>query len=173
MAIEVYIDGAARGNPGPAGIGVVIKDGPKVIEEIGAYIGKATNNVAEYLALIRGLEEVIIRGFRSASFFSDSELLVKQLNGEYKVKHENLVPLHYHILTLIDRMKEFLHKTRHKGKERVCRQNGERRHRSSPQNNAPSQTHQISVIYLSSSPGSRPDHRSREESPDSNAQGPS
>jgi ribonuclease HI len=107
MAIEVYIDGAARGNPGPAGIGIVIKDGPKVIEEIGAYIGSATNNVAEYLALIRGLEEVIIRGFKSASFFSDSELLVKQLNGEYKVKHENLVPLHYHILTLIDRMKDF------------------------------------------------------------------
>jgi ribonuclease HI len=107
MAIEVYIDGAARGNPGPAGIGIVIKDGPKVIEEIGAYIGTATNNVAEYLALIRGLEEVIMRGFKSASFFSDSELLVKQLNGEYKVKHENLVPLHYHILTLIDRMKDF------------------------------------------------------------------
>lgn len=107
MAIEVYIDGAARGNPGPAGIGVVIKDGPKIIEELGAYIGRSTNNIAEYLSLIRGLEEVLIRGFRSASFFSDSELLVKQLNGEYKVKHENLVPLHYHALTLIDRMKDF------------------------------------------------------------------
>jgi ribonuclease HI len=107
MAIEVYIDGAARGNPGPAGIGVVIKDGPKTIEEIGAYIGRSTNNMAEYLALVRGLEEVLIRGFRSASFFSDSELLVKQLNGEYKVKHDNLVPLHYHVLTLIDRMKDF------------------------------------------------------------------
>jgi len=107
MAIEVYIDGAARGNPGPAGIGVVIKDGPKLIEEIGAFIGKATNNIAEYIALIRGLEEVLIRGFTSAKFYSDSELLVKQLNGEYKVKHDNLVPLHYHILTLVDRMKDF------------------------------------------------------------------
>ncbi len=107
MAIEVYVDGAARGNPGPAGIGVVLKDGPKIVEEIGAYIGKTTNNMAEYLALIRGLEEVLIRGFKSASFFSDSELLVKQLNGEYKVKHDNLVPLHYHVLTLIDRMKDF------------------------------------------------------------------
>jgi len=107
MAIEVYIDGAARGNPGPAGIGVIIKDGPKVVQEIGAYIGKTTNNVAEYLSLIRGLEETIIRGYTSASFFSDSELLVKQLNGEYKVKHENLVPLHYHVLTLVDRMKDF------------------------------------------------------------------
>jgi ribonuclease HI len=107
MAIEVYIDGAARGNPGPAGIGVVIKDGPKLIEEIGAYIGKSTNNIAEYMALVRGLEEVLIRGYKSASFYSDSELLVKQLNGEYKVKHENLVPLHYHVLTLVDRMKDF------------------------------------------------------------------
>jgi ribonuclease HI len=107
MAIEVYVDGAARGNPGPAGIGIVIKDGPKLVGEIGAYIGRSTNNMAEYLALIRGLEEVLIRGFKSASFFSDSELLVKQLNGEYKVKHDNLVPLHYHVLTLIDRMKDF------------------------------------------------------------------
>jgi ribonuclease HI len=107
MAIEVYIDGAARGNPGPAGIGVVIKDGPKLIGEIGAYIGKSTNNIAEYMALVRGLEEVLIRGFRSANFYSDSELLVKQLNGEYKVRHENLVPLHYHVLTLVDRMKDF------------------------------------------------------------------
>jgi len=116
MAIEVYIDGAARGNPGPAGIGVVIKDGPKLIEEIGAYIGKSTNNIAEYMALVRGLEEVLIRGFKSASFYSDSELLVKQLNGEYKVKHENLVPLHYHVLTLVDRMKDFSikHVTREK-----------------------------------------------------------
>jgi ribonuclease HI len=116
MAIEVYVDGAARGNPGPAGIGVVIKDGPKLIEEIGAYIGKSTNNIAEYMALVRGLEEVLIRGFRSASFYSDSELLVKQLNGEYKVKHENLIPLHYHVLTLVDRMKDFSikHVTREK-----------------------------------------------------------
>ena len=116
MAIEVYVDGAARGNPGPAGIGVVIKDGPKLIEELGAYIGKSTNNIAEYMALVRGLEEVLIRGYKSASFYSDSELLVKQLNGEYKVKHENLVPLHYHVLTLVDRMKDFSikHVTREK-----------------------------------------------------------
>jgi len=116
MAIEVYVDGAARGTPGPAGIGVVIKDGSKLIGEIGAYIGKSTNNIAEYMALVRGLEEVLIRGYKSASFYSDSELLVKQLNGEYKVKHENLVPLHYHVLTLVDRMKDFSikHVTREK-----------------------------------------------------------
>ena len=107
MAIQVYVDGASQGNPGNASIGVVIKDNDKILEEIGAYIGKTTNNVAEYLALIRGLEEVLIRGRKKASFFSDSELLVKQLNGEYKVKNENLMPLHYHILTLVSRMEDF------------------------------------------------------------------
>jgi len=107
MVIEVHIDGAARGNPGPAAIGIVIKDGTRTIEEIGAYIGKTTNNIAEYISLVRGLEEVLIRGIKSAAFFSDSELLVKQLNGEYKVKNENLAPLHYHILTLIERMEDF------------------------------------------------------------------
>ncbi len=107
MAIEIYIDGAARGNPGPAGIGVIIKDGGKTLDEIGAYIGKTTNNIAEYMALIRGLEEALTKGHRSVKFFSDSELLVKQLNGEYKVKHENLVPLHYHVMALVEKMDDF------------------------------------------------------------------
>lgn len=107
MAIEVYIDGAARGNPGPAGIGIVIKDNGKIVEQIGAYIGKTTNNVAEYMALIRGLEEVISRGYKQASFISDSELLVKQMNGEYKVKNENLIPLHYHIMELVRKLHGF------------------------------------------------------------------
>ncbi|MFC1559576.1 ribonuclease HI family protein [Candidatus Margulisiibacteriota bacterium] len=107
MAIKVHIDGASRGNPGDASIGVVIKDGDKVLGEIGAYIGKTTNNVAEYLSLIRGLEEVLTRGHKKADFFSDSELLVKQLSGEYRVKNEGLIPLHYHILSLIERMDSF------------------------------------------------------------------
>jgi ribonuclease HI len=107
MAIEIYVDGAARGNPGPAGIGVVIKDGLDTIDEIGAYVGKTTNNFAEYLALIRGLEEALIRGITSASFFSDSELMVRQLNGEYKVKNENLIPLHAHVMSLVRKMKSF------------------------------------------------------------------
>lgn len=107
MAIEVFIDGAARGNPGPAGIGIVIKDNGKIVEQIGAYIGKTTNNVAEYMALVRGLEEVISRGYKQVSFISDSELLVKQMNGEYKVKNENLIPLHYHILELVRKLQSF------------------------------------------------------------------
>jgi ribonuclease HI len=114
--LEVHIDGAARGNPGDAGIGIIIHDEGKVIDEIGAYIGQTTNNIAEYMALIRGLEQVLIKGFKTANFFSDSELMVKQLNGEYKVKHPNLVPLYYQALSLIAKMEKFTikHVTRDK-----------------------------------------------------------
>jgi ribonuclease HI len=105
--VEVHIDGAARGNPGDAGIGVIIRDKGKVVEEIGAYIGQTTNNIAEYMALIRGLEQVLLKGYKDADFFSDSELLVKQLNGEYKVKHPNLVPLYYQVLALVEKMGKF------------------------------------------------------------------
>jgi len=107
MAVEIYIDGASRGNPGDASSGVGIKKDGKVAAEIGAFIGKTTNNMAEYISLIRGLEEALTRGYKKASFFSDSELLVKQLNGEYRVKNESLIPLHYHILSLVDRMDNF------------------------------------------------------------------
>jgi ribonuclease HI len=104
---EVYIDGAARGNPGEAGIGVVIKEGRKTLLEVGSYIGKATNNIAEYMALIRGLEEVLLIKKESAKFISDSELLVKQLNGEYRVKNEGLLPLYLHAKELIKKLKHF------------------------------------------------------------------
>jgi len=105
--LEVFIDGAARGNPGPAGIGVVIKSGRKTLLEISDYIGSSTNNVAEYISLIRGLEEVLLQSTKEASFYSDSELLVKQINGEYKVKNEGLKPLHHHAKSLIAKFKKF------------------------------------------------------------------
>jgi ribonuclease HI len=105
--LEVHIDGAARGNPGDAGIGIILRDNGKVIDEIGAFIGQTTNNIAEYMALIRGLEQVLLKGYKAANFFSDSELLVKQLNGDYKVKHPNLVPLYYQALSLIAKMESF------------------------------------------------------------------
>ncbi len=105
--IEVYVDGASRGNPGPAGIGIVIKQGNKILLEIGSYIGKTTNNVAEYMALIRGLEEAIIMGDENVKVISDSELLVKQIKGEYKVKNEGLKPLFLHAKELIKKLKNF------------------------------------------------------------------
>lgn len=92
-ALAIYIDGASRGNPGPAGIGVVLKDGTRIIAEIGEFIGHSTNNVAEYRALIRGLDEARALGARAVDVRSDSELLVSQLKREYKVKSPDLSPL--------------------------------------------------------------------------------
>ncbi len=101
--IKVYIDGAARGNPGPAGIGIHIQN----IKDIHDYIGETTNNVAEYTALLRGLEEILILGYKEVHFYSDSELLVKQINGEYRVKNEKLKPLFINANLLIKRLKKF------------------------------------------------------------------
>jgi len=107
MKVEVFCDGASRGNPGEAGVGVVIREKTRTLLEISEYIGKATNNLAEYLALIRGLEEALLAGASGASFFCDSELLVKQIRGEYKVKNEGLRPLHLHARALIRKFKKF------------------------------------------------------------------
>lgn len=91
---EIFCDGASSGNPGNAGIGVVINlhDGNPACR-ISEYIGIATNNVAEYTAFIRGLEEARSLGIKRVKVFLDSELVVKQINGLYKVKHINLMPL--------------------------------------------------------------------------------
>jgi len=127
--LDIYIDGAAKGNPGPAGIGVVILQDGRVLKNISRFIGNKTNNVAEYTALIYGLQEALILladkkiafpplaesavgviGDNSKRFsvvgkvpytfpdhkirvWTDSELISKQLKGEYRVRHENLKPL--------------------------------------------------------------------------------
>lgn len=94
----MHTDGGARGNPGPAGIGVVVEveDGGRreMVAEIGEKIGIATNNVAEYRALIRGLEEARRLGGTLVTCLLDSQLVVEQMNGRFKVKHDNVVPLH-------------------------------------------------------------------------------
>jgi ribonuclease HI len=91
---EIYSDGASSGNPGHAGIGVVIRlmDRPLENHSISEYIGIATNNVAEYSALQRGLEKAHTLGLKKIAVFLDSELLVKQLQGEYRVKSKTLLP---------------------------------------------------------------------------------
>jgi ribonuclease HI len=92
--IRVYIDGGARGNPGPAGYGVRIEDPDgTLIEELYAPLGIATNNVAEYNGLLAALKWAVDHGHRDVHIRSDSELLVKQMRGEYKVKNEGLLPL--------------------------------------------------------------------------------
>lgn len=91
MKLILNIDGAARGNPGPAAVGVVIKDSHgKVIHKSGNYIGETTNNQAEYKALILALEEATYLGASEMIILADSELLVKQIKGEYRVKNPGL-----------------------------------------------------------------------------------
>lgn len=90
----IYTDGGARGNPGPAGIGAVIYGEKKeVVAEISEYLGVATNNQAEYQALIAALKKAAALGAREVQCYLDSELVVKQLRREYKVKNKDLAPL--------------------------------------------------------------------------------
>ena len=102
--IIAYIDGGARGNPGPAGYGVRFEraDGT-LVEEFGESIGVATNNVAEYRGLIAALERAIARGYSYLTIRSDSLLLVKQMQGAYRVKHPGLQPLHRTATALLSR----------------------------------------------------------------------
>ncbi len=94
QGLVVNIDGASRGNPGKAGVGVAIFDkDSKLVKECSEYIGVATNNVAEYKALILGIKEVIRCGAQEILFKTDSELLAKQIMGEYKVKNTQLMYL--------------------------------------------------------------------------------
>jgi len=87
----LYLDGASRGNPGPAGIGILILDKKrKKIKEISKYIGETTNNIAEYNALIYGLDEAQMLKADQVVLNMDSELVVRQLNGEYRVKDNDL-----------------------------------------------------------------------------------
>lgn len=95
MKLVVNVDGGARGNPGPAAIGVVVRDDSgEVLEERGERIGKATNNVAEYRALLLGIERARELGASELELIGDSELIVRQVKGEYKVKDATLRELH-------------------------------------------------------------------------------
>lgn len=102
--LNVFTDGASKGNPGRAGIGIAIFQKDELLEEHSEYIGKKTNNQAEYEAVIFALNRLISIGESKAVLFSDSEFLVKQLNGEYKVKAENIKPLYFKILSLLKKI---------------------------------------------------------------------
>ena len=100
--LEIYIDGASKGNPGHSGIGVVIYKEGQVIKRISSYIGRATNNVAEYTALIYALEEALLLKAKSLKINTDSQLLARQLNKIYRVKHKGIINLYkraVHLLT--------------------------------------------------------------------------
>ncbi len=106
--VVAYTDGGARGNPGPAGFGVCITDNHgKKLGELSEYLGYQTNNVAEYSGLLAALEWAIQQGHRAVQVVSDSELMVKQMRGVYKVRNEDLQRLHEKAKGLIGQLEWF------------------------------------------------------------------
>lgn len=103
--ITAYIDGGARGNPGPAGYGVhVVDDNGVVLAQLYEAIGAATNNVAEYRGLLAALEWALAHGHARVHIRSDSQLLVHQMNGVYRIKNEGLLPLYRQARQLMARI---------------------------------------------------------------------
>lgn len=101
LQVRLYTDGACSGNPGPAGIGFVVVDGEgQELAAVGESIGHATNNIAEYTALIRGLTHCGELGATHIEVVSDSELMVRQLTGRYRVKNANMIPLYEQVKAL-------------------------------------------------------------------------
>ncbi|MDQ6915771.1 MAG: ribonuclease HI family protein [Actinomycetota bacterium] len=95
MKVVVHVDGGARGNPGPAAAGAVVSTpAGEVLDEAAQKIGEATNNVAEYRGLLLGLERARALGATEVEVVNDSELIARQVGGDYKVKHHGLEPLH-------------------------------------------------------------------------------
>ncbi len=108
IKLHIHTDGAARGNPGPAAIGVTIKDdNGTLIDTISRRIGKATNNQAEYRAIIAGLEKACKLGAKQVEIRSDSELAVKQINGHYRVKNSALRELYQKVVKLTGSLESF------------------------------------------------------------------
>jgi ribonuclease HI len=118
--LHIHIDGASRGNPGEAGFGVYVADAAGLMRaELYGYLGRASNNVAEYQALLHALRWALGQGARRVRVFSDSQLVVRQLSGEYRVKHPDMVPLHREAAALRRRFEqaEVLHVPREQNRE--------------------------------------------------------
>ncbi|MFG0247598.1 MAG: ribonuclease HI family protein [Phycisphaeraceae bacterium JB051] len=120
MPISIHIDGGARGNPGPAACGVVIRDldHDLLLHEAGYYLGTTTNNEAEYQGLLHALEVALEIGAKDIRIIADSQLMVRQVLGQYKVKAPNLKPLHAKAQTLLAKFDDwsFDHVLRHLNK---------------------------------------------------------
>ena len=104
--LEIYIDGASKGNPGPSGVGVVICQGEETIKNVSSYIGNATNNIAEYTALIYALQEALKLKADTLKINTDSQLLHRQLCKIYKVKNPNILGLYNQVVHLLSLFKE-------------------------------------------------------------------
>lgn len=116
----IFTDGGSRGNPGPAGLGAIIYDeNHKIVAEISEFLGITTNNQAEYRAILAAIKKAVALGASEVEFYLDSELAVKQLNREYKVKNKDLAPLFLAIynLTLSFKKISFTHVPRERNKE--------------------------------------------------------
>ena len=98
---EVHIDGASHGNPGPAGVGVAFSGAPEGARQFSHYVGETTNNVAEYLALLYALQEALQQGCTTLTVKTDSELLARQVNGQYRVRDPRLRLFHDLALHLV------------------------------------------------------------------------
>ena len=102
MRILIYTDGAARGNPGPAGAGAILRDADgTVLAEIAEPLGHATNNVAEWTAVLLALEEARRLGATQVDLRMDSQLVARQISGIYRVKHPDLKPIHAAVMDLL------------------------------------------------------------------------
>ena len=123
--MDIYIDGSSKGNPGDAGIGIVFAYGEEPVKNISKYIGKQTNNFAEYTALVFALQEALVMKTPAVSVYSDSELLCRQLKGEYKVKSENIKNLCAQAITLINGFEKFnirqIPREQNKGADKLAR----------------------------------------------------
>lgn len=104
--LEIYIDGASKGNPGPSGIGVVICRDSQTIKNISSFIGNTTNNVAEYTALIYGLQQGLMLKVERIKINTDSQLLYRQLKKIYKIKNPNILGLYNQVQHLISAFQE-------------------------------------------------------------------
>jgi len=93
MSCILFFDGACRGNPGPMAIGAVLLENGKKVKELSKKIGRGTNNIAEWCALIEGLKLALSHGCRELEVRGDSQLVIRQISGRYRVKSENLIPL--------------------------------------------------------------------------------
>ena len=103
MRVTVHVDGGARGNPGPAAVAAIVRDASTgaVVDQATAFLGETTNNVAEYRGLLLGLERARALGASEVEVVNDSELVAKQVNGEYKVKHPDMKTLHAEATALL------------------------------------------------------------------------
>src|SRR5258707_551426 len=103
----IYADGGSRGNPGPAGAGAVLYVEGRIVDSVRKYCGVTTNNVAEYTGLIIGLEKALELGFDDVEVRMDSELVVRQMTGQYRVKNEKLIPLYRQAGVLLAKFTKF------------------------------------------------------------------